>query len=80
MLLLWGTKPLGEALAKEGNSAVASSQPFSKTRSTTTSTRRPWSGLQPWKGEPPRSRSNPGCSGHGSEYVSSRIPSSKSII
>jgi hypothetical protein len=27
MLLLWRTKPLGEALSKEGNSAVASSQP-----------------------------------------------------
>jgi hypothetical protein len=30
---LWGTKPLGQALPKEGNSAVANSQPFSKTRS-----------------------------------------------
>jgi hypothetical protein len=31
-----------------------SSQCPSKTRSTPTSTRSPWSGLQPWKGEPPR--------------------------
>jgi hypothetical protein len=65
-LLLWGTKPLGEALSEEGNLAIANSQPFSKTRSTTTSTRRPWSGLQPWKGEPRGDRSNPGCSGRGS--------------
>jgi hypothetical protein len=53
MLLLWRTKPLGDALSKEGNSVAASSQYPSKTRSTTVSTRRLWSCLQPWKGEPP---------------------------
>jgi hypothetical protein len=80
MLLLWRTKPLGEELSKGSSSAVASSQYPNKTRSTTASTRRSWSGLQPWKGEPPGGRSNIGCSGRGSRYVSSQIPSSKSII
>jgi hypothetical protein len=60
MLLLWRTKPLGEELSKESSSAAASSQCPNKTRSTTASTRSPWSGLQPWKGEPPRGRGNPG--------------------
>jgi hypothetical protein len=50
MLLLWRTKPLGEELSKESSLALASSQCPSKTRSTTTSTRWPWLGLQPWKG------------------------------
>jgi hypothetical protein len=72
MLLLWGTKPLGEALPKEDNSAVANSQHFSKTRSTIASAKRPWPGLQPWKGEPPGGRSNPGCSGRDGRYFSSR--------
>jgi hypothetical protein len=76
MLLLWRTKPLGEELSKESSSTVASSQYPNKTRSTTASTRRSWSGLQPWKGEPPGGRSNLGCSGRGSRYVSSQIPSS----
>jgi hypothetical protein len=80
MLLLWRTKSLGEELSKESSSAAASSQCPSKTRSATASTRSLWSGLQPWKGEPPRGRSNLGCSGHGSRYVSSRILPNKSII
>jgi hypothetical protein len=80
MFPLWGTRPLGGSLPKEGHSVVASFQHLSKTRSTTTSTRRPWSGLQLWKGEPFKGRSNLGCSGRGSRYVSSRILSSKSII
>jgi hypothetical protein len=63
MLLLWRTKPLGEELSKESSSAVAISQYPSKTRSATASTRSPWLGLQPWKGEPPGGRSNPGCLG-----------------
>jgi hypothetical protein len=53
MLPLWGTKSLGRSLPKEGNSAADNFQHFSKTRSSTTSTRRSWPGLQPWKGEPP---------------------------
>jgi hypothetical protein len=80
MLLLWRTKSLGEELSKESSSAVASSQYPSKTRSTTTSTRRPWLGLQPWKGESPGGQSNPGCSGRGSRNVYSRILPNKSII
>jgi hypothetical protein len=71
MLLLWRTKSLGEELSKESSPATTSSQCPSKTRSTTTSTRSLWSGLQPWKGESPGGRSNPGCSGCGSRYVSS---------
>jgi hypothetical protein len=47
LLLLWGTKPLDEALSKEGNSVAAGSQYPSKTRSTTASTRKLWSSLQP---------------------------------
>jgi hypothetical protein len=80
MLLLWRTKPLGEELSKESSSVSANSQCPSKTRSAITSTRSPWLGLQPWKGEPPRGQSNLGCSGRGSRYVSSRILPSKSII
>jgi hypothetical protein len=80
MLLLWRTKSLGEEFPQESSSAAASSQCPSKTRSTTTSTRSPWSGLQPWKGEPPGGQSNLGCSGRGSRYVSSRIQPSKSTI
>jgi hypothetical protein len=53
MLLLWRTKSVGEELSQESSSAAASSQCPNKTRSTTTSTRSLWSGLQPWKGEPP---------------------------
>jgi hypothetical protein len=69
MFLLWRTKPLGEELSQESSSAAASTQCPSKTRSTTTCPRSPWLGLQPWKGESPRGRSNPGCLGHGSRYV-----------
>jgi hypothetical protein len=52
MFPLWGTWPLGDSLPEESSSAAASFQHLSKTRSTTASTSRPWSGLQPWKGEP----------------------------
>jgi hypothetical protein len=52
MLLLWRPKSLGEELSKESSSAVTSSQYTSKTRSATTGTRRPWSGLLKvaWRG------------------------------
>jgi hypothetical protein len=70
MLLLWRAKPLGEELSQESSPTAASSPCPSKTRSTRASTRSSWSGLQLWKGEPPGGQSNPGCSGHGSRYVS----------
>jgi hypothetical protein len=78
MLPLWGTRPLGKALPKEGHSVASSFQHLSKTRIATTSTRRPWSGLQPWKGEPLGGQINPECSGRGNRYVSNQILSSKS--
>jgi hypothetical protein len=73
MFPLWGTRSLDESLPEESSSAVASFQHLSKTRSTTTSTRRSSPGLQSWKGEPLGGRSNLGCTGCGSRYVSNRI-------
>jgi hypothetical protein len=46
MFPLWRIRSLGGSLPKEGYSAAASFQHFSKIRSTTASTRRPWPGLQ----------------------------------
>jgi hypothetical protein len=80
MFPLWRTRPLGVALPKESSPIAASFQHPAKTRSTTTSIRRSWLGLQPWKSEPLGGRSNPGCTRCGSRYVFSRIPSSKSTI
>jgi hypothetical protein len=80
MFPMWGTRPLGDSLPEESSSATASFQHTSKTRSTTSSIRRSWPGLQWLKGEPLGSRSNPGCTRCGSRYVSSRITPSKSTI
>jgi hypothetical protein len=80
MFPLWGIRSLGGSLPKEGYSVAASFQHFNKTRSSTTSTRRSWPGLQPWEGEPLGGRGNPGCTRCGSRYISSRILSSKSTI
>jgi hypothetical protein len=52
MFPLWGTRSMAGSFPKEGNLAAASFQHLSKRRTTTASIRRPWPGLQPWKGEP----------------------------
>jgi hypothetical protein len=75
-----GNKVNGESVPEESSLAAASFQHLSKTRSITASTRRPWPGLQPCKGEPLGDRSNLGCTRCGSRYVSSQIPSNKNIV
>jgi hypothetical protein len=52
MFSLFGTRSLGGSLPKESSPVASNFQHLSKARSTTVSTRRPWPGLQSWKGEP----------------------------
>jgi hypothetical protein len=49
MFPLWGTRPLSIALPEESSPVAVSFQHPSKTRSTATSIRRSWLGLQHWK-------------------------------
>jgi hypothetical protein len=80
MLPLWRARSLGDAMPEESSPTAISFQHPSKIGSTTAGITRLWLGLQSWKGEPLRGRSDIGCTRCGSRYVFSRIPSNKSTI
>jgi hypothetical protein len=81
MLPLWRTRPLGDALSKEGSSAVARPQCPNEVEFALARSRQLRSdALQPWETEPFGGRSSPGNTRHDSRYVSSQIPSYRSVI
>jgi hypothetical protein len=70
MFPLWGTRPLGESLSKESDSAAASSQCPSQTECTAARRQQTWATSCPvWKGEPLGGRHSPGDSRSGTRYV-----------
>jgi hypothetical protein len=81
MFPLWGTRPLGESLHKESNSAAASSQCPSQAECNVARRQQPWATSCPvWKGEPLGGRHSPGDYKSGTRYIFSRVPFYKCLI